>query len=486
MSMTAVRGQYVPLGETMSDTQGLRPFDPYRTLQLHPAAPRDLIEKVYWFLASSVHSSPVSSSRVQDLNDAYATLVNESARQSYDEAHGVRPLTVAAPPSRAPRGGWFSAKKPAVDYADYYHLLRIDREADSRIIQLAYEFWSHGVQSQRVQRERMEEAHRTLSNPQLRAQYDARRQEAPPPKKVKITKQVHDQIQNARHNETESTRSTRIAATADPQPDASAPAPSPVQPAPEVPVSANGRRIEPVVPPDLEPPAAARVEPAAPPTRVESATQPAVEPAPARVEPAAIAHEPALAEPAVAAAVDAPAATIPAPLPAPKQLGGRQLADAQHNRLLQLREDVPAPIDAVPALLPHALEQQLAAATLAFIAGPRAGERVDLVGDVMTLGSAAACDIVLKDDYAEIEPEHARLMRRGATYMFRDIAGHDTAITDSPLPLAVVMLEDGDEIQIGEHRMRFATAEASDRPETSAVAAELPRSPGRQLRPETR
>ena len=384
------------------------------------------------------------------------------------------------------RVGFFSAKKAAAEYADYYHLLRIDREADSRIIQLAYDFWSHGVQSQRVQRERIEEAHRTLSNPQLRAQYDARRQEGSPPKKVKITKQVHDQIQNARHNEIESTRFARITAAADPQPDASPPVTSPARPAPEVPVSANGRRIEPVVPPDVEPPAAARVEPAAPPTRVESATQPAVEPAPARVEPAAIAHEPALAEPAVAAAVDAPAATIPAPLPAPKQLGGRQLADAQHNRLLQLREDVPAPIDAVPALLPHALEQQLAAATLAFIAGPRAGERVDLVGDVMTLGSAAACDIVLKDDYAEIEPEHARLMRRGATYMFRDIAGHDTAITDSPLPLAVVMLEDGDEIQIGEHRMRFATAEASDRPETSAVAAELPRSPGRQLRPEAR
>jgi hypothetical protein len=167
-------------------------------------------------------------------------------------------------------------------------------------------------------------------------------------------------------------------------------------------------------------------------------------------------------------------------VPPAKQLAGRQLADAQHNRLLQLREDVPALADAAPTLLPHALEPQLAAATLAFIAGPRSGERVDLVGDVMTLGSAAACDIVLKDDYAEIEPEHARLMRRGATYMFRDIAGHDTAITDSPLPLAVVMLEDGDEIQIGMHRMRFATAEASDRAETTSVAAEL------QLRPETR
>jgi hypothetical protein len=37
--------------------------------------------------------------------------------------------------------------------------------------------------------------------------------------------------------------------------------------------------------------------------------------------------------------------------------------------------------------------------------------------------------------------------------MFRDIAGHDTAITDCPLPLGVVTLEDGDEIQIGVHRM---------------------------------
>ena len=419
------------------------------------------------------------------MNAAYATLVNETARQSYDQAHGVRTLSVAAPPSRAPRFGWFSAKKPAVGYADYYHLLRIDREADDRIIQLAYDFWAHGMQSQRVQRERIDEAHRTLSNPQLRAQYDARRQDEPPPEKVKITKQEHAQIQNARHNEIESTISARITAAAAPQ-----------ERPPSLP-SGEGRGEVPAIaeerPPSLpsgegrgEVPAIAEERPPSLPNGEGRGEVPAIaeERPPSlpigegRGEVPTIAKERPPSLPIGEGRGEVPSPTIPPHLRAPTKLPvGRQLADAQHNRLLQLREDVPAQLDSAPAPLPQPVEQQFAPATIAFVSGSRSGEHVELVGDVMTLGSGAGCDIVLPDDYAEIEPEHARLMRRGATYMFHDLAGHDTAITNCPLPLTVVTLEDGDEIQIGEHRMRFTTADASERQAVPHVAAEL------QLRP---
>ncbi len=450
--------QDVPLGETMSDPKEPQPFDPYQTLQLHPEAPLSLLTEAYWLLvssarASSSNRSPANGSRIEELNAAYAMLVNESARQSYDQAHGVRPPTVAAPRGRGLRIGWFSAKHPAVDYADYYHLLRIDRDADDQIIQLAYEFWTHGVQSQRAERERIEEAHRTLSNPQLRAQYEARRHDDPPPNKELSTKQEHSQT---RHDKIQHERSTRIAAAAAPQ---------------ERPPSLQKGESRPARSGEGEVPAANSAHPA--PVVPEPENGHRIQPAAARIEPAAIAIEADLRGPVVtASAIPMPLQATPEEGPtsrpggerrggvsAPKQLAGSQLADAQHNRLLQLRDDVPG-IRAVSALPTRALDKQVSAATIAFVAGPRAKERVLLVGDVITLGSAAGCDMILKDDSSNIEPEHARLMRHGATYMFHDLAGHNTAITDGPLPLAVVMLEDGDEIQIGSHRMRFATGEA--------------------------
>jgi hypothetical protein len=456
--MTAVRGQDVPLGEAMSNPQGLRPFDPYRTLQLHPAAPRDLVEKAYWLLASSVHSSPVSGSRIEELNAAYGMLVDDAARRSYDEAHGVRALAARAARSRSPHLRLFSAKRPSVDYDDYYHVLRIDSEADSRIIQVAYDFWTHGLQGARAERERIEEAYRTLSNPQLRAQYDARRGDAAGPQKVEITKRVHAQIRIARHNENEGTSAVPITVVDGAMTGAPDGAPKPAPAVDAAPRSSNGAPVEiaatVAASPDV-PPVELRAS-----VNAAAATEASATPAPRTAA--------SVAPQAEARAADASPAPLPVPpahplAPATKLPGGRHLAEAQDNRLLQLREDVPALVDPAPAPLPAALEQQVAAATVAFIAGPRTGERIQLVGDVVTLGSGAGCEIVLEDGSTSIEPEHARLIRRGATYMFRDIAGHDTAITDVPLPLAVVMLENGDEIQIGLHRMRFATAGASER-----------------------
>lgn len=448
----------------MADTQGLRPFDPYRTLQLHPAAPRDLVEKTYWLLASSVHSSPVSGSRIQELNAAYAMLVDDAARRSYDEGHGVRALVDPADRSRSPRLRLFSAKKPGVDYDDYYHVLRIDSEADSRIIQLAYDFWTHGLQGARVERERIEEAHRTLSNPQLRAQYDARRAAPATPQKVEITEKVHGQIQNARHNGNATSQTVPAHLAKDPRT-----APSVETPPASRSVSAAPPGVRPVellasagAEAATETPAISALSPAEP-----AAPQPAVA---VSVE----APPPPAAEP-VAPAAHASLAPLPAPsahplAPATRLPAGRQLAEAQQNRLLQLREDAVTLVDPAPAFAPAAPEQLDAPATLAFISGPRTGERIELAADV-TLGSDSGCAIVLEDAAANIEREHARLMRRGATYMFSDVAGHDTMIAGRPPALPVVLLEDADEIQIGVHRMRFATPMLDHRPARTAAEA---------------
>lgn len=486
----------------MSDPQGLRPFDPYRTLQLHPAAPRDLVEKAYWLLASSVHSSPVSGSRIEELNAAYAMLVDDDARRSYDEAHGVRALAAGAARSPRPRLRLFSAKTPGVRYDDCYHVLRIDSEADSRIVQLAYDFWTHGLQGARVERELIEEAHRTLSNPQLRAQYDARRGESAGPQKVEITKQVHAQIQIARHNENEGTSAVPNAVVDGAMTSAPGGAPKLAPAVDAAPRSSNGAPVEAaatVAAPAVQPAAADVATDAA---RAPSAPGPPVAPAPRSpaerrvealaaavvavatdaapappeppAEPAAPRHE---ARPAAAIGRgDARPAAIPGgraqlEAPATKLPSGRQLAEAQQNRLLQLREDAVTLAAPAPAFAPAPREQLDAAATLAFISGPRTGERIELARDVVTLGSDSGCAIVIEDATANIEREHAHLMRRGATYMFHDLAGHDTTIADRPLTLPVVMLEDGDEIQIGAHRMRFAIPRLNHRPASTAAEA---------------
>jgi Inner membrane component of T3SS, cytoplasmic domain len=441
--MTALRSEELPPGEQMPGTQGLRPFDPYRTLQLHPDAPRDLIEGAYWLLVST-RSQALSEARIEELNVAYAALLDAEARRAYVEEHVMHGPAVPAVRARGPLVRLFSAKTPSVDIdhiRDYYHVLRIDSEADSRIIQLAYVFWMQGLHGARVERGRIEEAHRTLANPLLRAQYDARRDEAAAHEKGRFTKEEHRQIQTARHNGVPKTGvSARASAIADRQPAASDPPPSPAQRVPQVPRSANGDRFEPAAPKpkpaEPETAAAARVEPAAPKLKAvepEPVAAASVEASPAPRQSDVLAHPWALAT---------------------KQLNGRQLAEAQQNRLLQLREEpvavaVPAPSAPLPKPAPRS------AATLAFISGPRTGERMDLAEESVKLGSDYACQIVLQDASIDIEREHAQLSPHGASYVFRDLAGHDTTIADQPLSVPVVILEDGDEIQIGVHRLRF-------------------------------
>ena len=444
----------------MPETQGLRSFDPYRTLQLHPAAPRDLIEKAYWLLVSSARASRDTRSTIEEFNLAYAMLNDDAARRAYHDAHGGVPRPIAPARVRLLRLPLFSTAKPA-PAGDYYRALCIDTEADSRIVRLAYEFWSHGVLGTRIGRQHIEEAYRTLSNPQLRAQYDARRDAAAPPHgKSKITIQVPDQIQIALHNE--NTGASEV-------PDEPLSVPAQPVPSPNIAVSVERiRREESHSPAPLarqEERVAALASIGAP-----LATEPPLVASRPSVGPAPRDSEVPEAHPDPAPSTDAHARHQPPPA---RLRGGRQLAEAQQDRLLQLREDAEPASDPPPVFVPPAAKPPAAAAALSFVNGPRAGERIELTDDVIMLGSGPGCEIVLDRAGTNVDPEHASLVRHGETYMFRDLAGHDTTIGDCPLTMPLAILESGDEIQIGGHRMRFTGAGEASSPGDTKPGAML-------------
>lgn len=126
--------------------------DPYVTLRLHPSAPRGLIVQAYLALLRRpwLRASGAGSDGVRALDEAYALLMDPDRRAEYDR---VRP-----------------GPTPAAD--DLYAILGVHPSADDEIIRIAYDHARRAAGEHSAGRQRIEEALRTLSNPQLRARYD--------------------------------------------------------------------------------------------------------------------------------------------------------------------------------------------------------------------------------------------------------------------------------------------------------------------------
>lgn len=121
--------------------------------------------------------------------------------------------------------------------------------------------------------------------------------------------------------------------------------------------------------------------------------------------------------------------------------------DARDRRLLTLRAQLPlGPADV-------AVEEEEAAPTAAavtvaeviFTAGPRAGMRVELDGNVLPLGEGKAT---------------ATLWRHGDRFLLRH-SGKQIRVGGAIPALSIVVLEDDDEIQVGNDRLRFLLAPAT-------------------------
>ena len=95
---------------------------------------------------------------------------------------------------------------------------------------------------------------------------------------------------------------------------------------------------------------------------------------------------------------------------------------------------------------------------LTVVDGPDRGKRAPLGEDAVTLGSDADCTLSLADPDGRVAGRHARIWLREGHFMLHHLAGsrYTTLVGENSLKWAV--LEDGDEIVIGPHRLRFEAA----------------------------
>src|SRR5947199_6195682 len=180
------------LGESMATTRTSR-ASIYALLQVHPAAPLELITAVYWRLVGragvSSRGDAVAGSRVRRLERAYLVLSDPEKRAAYDSAMNIP----ANPPIPSLGGDGSVSRRMDEDQEgssaiDYYEILRVDRSAERSVIEAAYpvmrELYQAVIQAgdgtPRLL-ELLDQAFATLRNPASRRRYDAERAEAQAP-----------------------------------------------------------------------------------------------------------------------------------------------------------------------------------------------------------------------------------------------------------------------------------------------------------------
>jgi curved DNA-binding protein CbpA len=172
-------------------TEGAQ-LNSYEVLQVHPAAPLDLITAAYWRLAGKAQSrravDKTAEGDLHGLTRAYQTLTNPSLRADYDRSIGVAEQNLAPQVPHARSRGFFGRGKrdPGSDTrVDYYEILRITPTAEAPIVEEAYStlrtYYVRLVQggySPIELLDYLEEAYVVASDPDLRARYDSERERA--------------------------------------------------------------------------------------------------------------------------------------------------------------------------------------------------------------------------------------------------------------------------------------------------------------------
>lgn len=465
----------------MSDPHGPRPLDPYRTLQLHPRATHELVVQAYWILIADQKresmTSVAAAVRIRELNAAYALLQDDDARAAYDAEHRLSELPSPDVRLTTERFGLLGLQKRTVttvaEHTNFYDLLRVDGSASPEVIHVAHVLRMRrptggGIEDLFLS-DLLDEALETLGDPERRALYDASL--APDAMVERAVPSLAPAVVE--------------------------PAPRPVvqpSPAAEAPPPDSARQI-----PTLEPSPVAAASPQAV-TAPTAAEKPSPVEAPLVEVPAMFKMEPALAsagplpreiaEPPAARrdepGAGADAATSrsgilksarrylrigvrPAVARAPKIVEERrktprgpsaqqQTIEAENARLMTLLESgshsAPVAANVRDVRGPSAVTDAPLAA-LVFVAGPRAGESIPLGAGAVTIGASDASNVVLGGDDAHVAGEHARMWLHGDRFVFRQIDGSGTVVAGELLTLPMVMLDDGDEIRIGVHLMRF-------------------------------
>ncbi len=115
----------------------------YDILEVHPAAPPDLITAAYWRLAGRAQAEramndPLGSAKLWTLTRAYEVLSRPPSRAAHDQHYGIppQPLTPSVPPRR--KGRRRSLLENGDSNVDYYEILRVAPGAEPPVIEEAY------------------------------------------------------------------------------------------------------------------------------------------------------------------------------------------------------------------------------------------------------------------------------------------------------------------------------------------------------------
>lgn len=100
----------------------------------------------------------------------------------------------------------------------------------------------------------------------------------------------------------------------------------------------------------------------------------------------------------------------------------------------------------------------------------RVGQEILLREDVITLGRAGSCQVVLDNDFTS--RRHAQIVRRDEVYWLRDLGSKNGTLLDNQPVRNEALLTDGAEITIGPVVLRFIDP-AATRTQTNLTASML-------------
>ena len=164
----------------------------YEVLQVHPAAPLELITSAYWWLVNREQESRsagrATEAVLHQMTKAYQTLADPSLRRSYDASLGLParapfpalPQRLREPPRRRGLIARRAADPEPEVSVDYYEVLRVHPQAEPPILALARavvgNYYLRQVRFGEASEgllELLEEAYAALSDPDRRLKSDA-------------------------------------------------------------------------------------------------------------------------------------------------------------------------------------------------------------------------------------------------------------------------------------------------------------------------
>ena len=93
--------------------------------------------------------------------------------------------------------------------------------------------------------------------------------------------------------------------------------------------------------------------------------------------------------------------------------------------------------------------------------GPRSGSTFIVTDRPVSLGADPRCDVILGPQEDDVASLHARIWHRDGRFMIHQVAERGSILIAGK-PFVWAVLEDGDEILIGRHRLTFELTQANE------------------------